>query len=89
MNLLNRFRDYRKGILAFMYDFNIPFDNNLAERDIRMMKLHQKISGQFKSLFAAEMFCRIRSYISSVKKQNLNVMDSVNKVFLDQPLFKT
>ncbi|MEW5971930.1 MAG: IS66 family transposase [Pseudomonadota bacterium] len=88
IRLLGRFRDYRKEILAFMYDFNIPFDNNLAERDMRMMKLHQKISGQFKSLFAAEMFCRIRGYISSAKKQNLNVMDSLNKVFLGIPLFR-
>ena len=87
MKLLDRFKDYRKEILAFMYDFNIPFDNNLAERDMRMMKLHQKISGQFKSLLAAEMFCRIRSYISSAKKQNFNIMDSLNKVFLGIPLF--
>ena len=88
MKLLDRFKDYRKETLAFMYDFNIPFDNNLAERDIRMMKLHLKISGHFKSFFAAEMFCRIRSYISSVKKQNLNVMDSLNKVFIREPLFR-
>jgi transposase len=87
VKLLDRFKNYRKQILAFMYNFNIPFDNNLAERDMRMMKLHQKISGQFKSLSAAEMFCRIRSYIASVKKQNLNVMDSLNKVFLGIPLF--
>ena len=89
IKLLDRFKDYRKEILAFMYDFNIPFDNNLAERDMRMMKLHQKISGQFKNLFAAEMFCRIRSYISSVKKHNLNVMDSLNKMFVGEPLFKS
>lgn len=88
IRLLDRFKDYRKEILAFMYDFNIPFDNNLAERDMRMMKLHQKISGQFKSIVAADMFCRIRSYISSVKKQNLNVMDSLNNVLLGIHLFK-
>lgn len=88
VKLLHRFKTYRNEILAFMYDFNIPFDNNLAERDMRMMKLHQKISGQFKNIFAAEMFCRIRSYISSVKKQNLNVMAALNNVFSGEPLFR-
>ena len=53
-----------------------------------MIKLPQKISGQFKSLFATEMFCRIRTFISSVKKQNLNVRDSLNKIFPGQHLFR-
>jgi len=65
-------RDYRNEILAFMYNFDIPFDNNLAERDLKMIKLHQKIFGQFRNAFEATIFCRIRSYISSVKKHDIN-----------------
>jgi len=87
LKLLDRFNDYRNEILAFMYNFDIPFDNNLAERDLRMIKLHQKISGQFRNAFAATMFCRIRSYISSVKKHNINVMEALIDVFNGQPVF--
>ncbi len=87
VKMLDRFRDYRNEVLGFMYDFEIPFDNNLAERDLRMMKLHQKISGQFKTIFAANMFCRIRSYISSAKKHNINVMQALMDVFYGKPVF--
>lgn len=87
VKLLDRFKDYQNEILAFMYNFDIPFDNNLAERDLRMIKLHQKISGQFRNPFAASMFCRIRSYISSVKKHNINVMDSLIDLFNGKPVF--
>lgn len=68
-----------------MYDFNVPFDNNQAERDFRMNKLKQKISGTFRSIKGAEAFCRLRSYISTVRKHDLNPMEALANVFSGNP----
>jgi len=84
-NLLDRFVGYKGDILRFMYDFEVPFDNNLAERDVRMMKVQQKISGTFRSVQGARSFCRIRGYISTVKKNKLSVIDAIGAVFNGKP----
>ncbi len=87
-NLLDRLQ-HQDHVLAFMYDFRVPFDNNQAERDLRMMKLKQKISGGFRSVKGAQMFSRIRGYISTLKKQGLNVLDALKQVFLGNPTMPT
>lgn len=84
-NLLDRFRDYPNEILAFMRDFAVPFDNNQSERDLRMMKLRQKISGTFRSFQALVNFCRIRGYVSTARKNGLNALDALQRVFLGNP----
>lgn len=84
-NLLERLDEHREKVLAFMYDFDVPFDNNLAERDLRMIKVQQKISGTFRSQKGAGAFCRIRSYISTVRKNAVNVIDAIENVFNGHP----
>ena len=86
-NLLVRLRDYRNEVLAFMYDLDVPFDNNLAERDLRMIKVQQKISGLFRTQVGAEQFCKIRSYISTARKQGLNVIESIYQIMIGNQIY--
>src|SRR5665647_298321 len=85
-NLLDRFIKYKKEILRFLNDLRVPFDNNQAERDIRRMKLQQKISGTFRSIQGAVAFCRIRGYISTIRKNDLNAMDAILAALNQAPL---
>ncbi|MFG6528362.1 IS66 family transposase [Sulfitobacter sp. M23508] len=76
-NLLIRLRDYRDDGLRFLTDFTVPFTNNQAERDLRMMKLRMKISGTFRTLEGAQVFADIRSVISTVRKHGGNILETL------------
>ncbi len=84
-NLLDRLERHAAAVLAFMHDFTIPFDNNLAERDLRMQKVQQKISGGFRTPLGASQFCRIRGFIVTLRKQGLHVLSSLESIFTDPP----
>ncbi len=80
-NLLERLQDYEDDTLRFMEQDIVPFTNNQGENDIRMTKVHQKISGCFRSMKGAEMFCKVRSYISSCRKQGVSATDALSSLF--------
>jgi transposase len=85
VNLLRRLRRYTDDVLRFLYDPRVPFDNNLAERSIRMPKLKQKTSGCFRTVLGAHAFATIRSYVATLRKQRRDVMHALTLTFLSQP----
>lgn len=84
-NLLDRLEQHDQSVLAFLYDFRVPFTNNQAEQDLRMIKVQQKISGTFRTLEGAYRFARIRGYISTVRKHGENVFEALTDAFAGQP----
>lgn len=83
-NLLIALRDYADEVLRFMYDFRVPFDNNRAERDIRMLKVKMKISGFFHRIDTGNRFLRIRSYLSTATKQGYSAFEALKNLFTGQ-----
>jgi len=84
-NLLRRFRDFKCEVLAFMHDFQVPFTNNQAEQDVRMIKVKQKVSGCFRTLTGAEEFADNRAYISTVRKNDENIFQALQGAFENSP----
>lgn len=85
-NLLNRLSNQQDAVLRFLSDMRVPFDNSQAERDIRMLKVQQKISGCFRSLLGVETFCRIRGYLSTLHKQRMNVLTALEMACAGHPV---
>ena len=84
--LINRLQKRRDEVLRFMADTSVPFDNNGSERDLRMVKLQQKISGCFRTPTGARNFCRVRSYLSTARKQGHSLLSALVRVFNGKPL---
>jgi transposase len=84
-NLLARLGEHEDSVLAFFHDNQVPFTNNLAERDIRMIKLRLKISGCFRTLAGAQQFARIRSYLSTARKQGGNILHAIAQAMSGHP----
>ena len=84
-NLLDRLEDYAMSVLAFLVAPNVPFTNNQGEQDIRMIKVKQKISGSCRTLAGAQIFARIRSYLSTCRKQGRNLWEACHQLVIGQP----
>jgi hypothetical protein len=83
--LLARLDTHRDEVLWLLDDCRVPFDNNQAERDLRMVKLQQKISGCWRTLFGAEAFLTLRSYVSTARKQAMNPLIVLRQLFQANP----
>jgi len=85
MKLLRRLKEYKGEHLRFLSDFQVPFDNNLAERDLRMIKSKTKVSGCFRGNEGGTVFANIKSYTSTLRKNSRNIFNGLKAAFLGVP----
>ena len=88
-NLLDRLSGGKWTVLRFLLDFAVPFDNNQAERDLRMIKVQQKVSGGFRTAEGVAMFCRIRSSLSTLRKQGIALLSALDHTLAGHPVLPT
>jgi len=86
-NLLERLWMGKDAVLAFLDDVAIPFDNNQAEQDLRMLKVQQKIAGSFRADTGSAAFARIRGYLATLRKHGVALLAALQTVFTGQPLY--
>ena len=86
-SLLNRLKKYKRNHLLFLHDFDVPFDNNMSERDLRKCKNRQKMAGGFRTSHGKEIFCSVLSVTETCKRQSLHLIDAFRSIFLHHPLF--
>lgn len=82
--LINRILKYRENHLLFLYDFRVPFDNNMSERDLRKCKNRQKMAGGFRSEDGISMFCSIMSVVETLKRRKMNILEGIANLFADK-----
>ena len=88
-NLLRALAEHQQAVLAFLTKVDVPFDNNQAERDLRMIKTKQKVSGCFRSGMGGDIFCLIRSYLSTLKKNNKNILQGIQDALIGKSFAPT
>jgi len=86
MKLLRRMKKYKTEHLRFVSDIAVPFDNNQAERDLRMIKAKTKISGCFRADDGGEVFAALKSYTSTLRKNGCNIFDGIRAAFAGEPV---
>src|SRR5215470_17505853 len=85
-NLLDRLAPGKWAVLRFLLDGAVPFDNNQAERDLRMSTVQQKVSGCFRTEVGVAMFCRMRSYLSTLRKQGIELLAALEHTLAGHPV---
>ena len=83
--LLNRLEKYRENHLLFLKQFEVPFDNNMSERNLRKVKNRQKMAGGFRKEKGQKMYCRIMSIVETLKRRKMNLMAHIKQIFIGTP----